>query len=490
MDKLSAILERLGQPQLGVLGDVILDRYTWGDAERVSPEAPVIVLNVSEQEERLGGAASVASLLRSLDASAFLVGVSGMDKHGERIRELLSETGIDNDGVLFCDDRPTTMKERFIGLAASRHPHQILRVDHEVCGPISLEAETHLAEEIERRLEGCQGFIVSDYAKGVCTPALLTHAINSARRRNIPTIVDPAPGVDFDRYRGASILTPNRREAEQASGERIMSPRDALNVGRTLCERYQVEAVAITLDRDGIALIRRGKESRHFPTLPREVYDVTGAGDTVVAVIGLCLAAGISLLESIPLSNLAAGRQVEKLGVVGIRRQDISAAARSSTRGSALKLVEFEQLAALAKSYRVAGRKIVLTNGSFDSLHIGHVTHLQQASQLADVLIVAVSGDSSVTRIKGAGRPVVSALHRAGMIAALECVDYVVILEEDTPHALLHAIRPDLLVKGGAHDANEVVGKDIVESYGGRVQMINHVKDVSTIDYPNALHVP
>lgn len=487
MDKLNALLDQLGQPRLGVLGDVILDRYTWGDAQRVSPEAPVIVLNVNEQEERLGGAAGVAALLRSLDAFAFLVGITGQDEDGERVRRLLNELGIDDGGVLCSDDRPTTMKERFIGLAARRHAHQILRVDREVRERIPREMETRLAEQIEQRLDGLQGFIISDYAKGVCTPELLANVFKLTRRRGVPTVVDPAPEVDFERYRGACVLTPNRREAERASGERIVSPRDALDAGRVLCERYEFEAVVITLDRDGIALARRGKESLHFPTSPREVYDVTGAGDTVAAVIGLCLAAGVPLLESLPLANLAAGMQVEKLGVVGISRNDISVAASSSVQGTATKLVELEQVAALAKTFRTAGRKVVLTNGCFDLLHIGHVTYLQQASLLGDVLIVAVNGDDSVARLKGGDRPIVPVHDRVAMIAALENVDYVLVFDEDTPHALLDAIRPDVLVKGGTYATDEVVGKEVVERHGGKVHVTSRVDGVSTTGLLEAL---
>jgi D-beta-D-heptose 7-phosphate kinase/D-beta-D-heptose 1-phosphate adenosyltransferase len=473
-------LERVGRPRILVLGDLMLDRYTWGNTERVSPEAPVLVLDADSQEVRLGGAASVAFLARGLDAEISAAGVLGADPEGRVVRKLLDESGIDHGLVLEDPSRPTTVKERFVGRAAGRHPHQILRVDHERREPLAGELERLLSSRIVARLSEHQAVLVSDYNKGVCTPGLVACVIAQADKIGLPVIVDPARISDYARYQGATILTPNRVEAVLATGRKIHTSSDAQVAGYDLCGQCRAEALLITLDAEGMALVRKDGSSELVPTKPRPVYDVTGAGDMVLAMVGLCQAAGTPLAETAGLANAAAGLEVEKLGVAPVSRAEIKAELVGTKRTGLGKLIGLDEMAKLADSYRRAGRTIVFTNGCFDLLHVGHATYLEEAAGLGDVLVVAVNSDRSVRRIKGSTRPVVGQDHRANMLAALQAVDHVLIFDEDTPHRLLRRLRPDVLVKGGTYAPDQVVGHEVVEAYGGKVCVTGKVEGVST----------
>jgi len=475
----------LGKPRILVVGDVILDRYTWGDAERVSPEAPVLVLRAEDEEVRLGGAASVACLLRYLEVRVTLEGVVGDDPSGRTIRRLLEEIDLDTDLVLTDTDRCTTTKERFVGRAAGRHPHQILRVDHESTDPVGEEIEHALITAFSEQLDGHQAVLISDYAKGVCTPRLLRRVIKKARERGIPVLVDPARIADYDRYRGASILTPNRAEAEGATGLSIAGPSEAFAAGEELLGRLELDAVFLTLDKDGIAVIAKDQEPEIVPTREREVYDITGAGDMVLAMTGLSYAAGLSFAETAVLANVAAGLEIERFGVAPVTRQQI----RTELNGDAKhKQVTLEEMAGLAESYRANGRCIVFANGCFDLLHMGHVTYLEQAAELGDVLIVAINSDASVTRLKGPERPIIRDRDRAAMLAALSCVHHVLVFDEDTPHHVLERLRPDILVKGGT--TKTVVGKEVVARYGGSVRILDGLPDASTTSIVSRIREP
>ena len=501
-------LEALGPARILVVGDVILDRYTWGDAGRVSPEAPVLVLRAENEEVRLGGAASVACLLRHLESQVTLAGVVGDDPSGRTVRRLLEEIDLDTDLLLNDTDRCTTTKERFVGRAAGRHPHQILRVDRESREPLEEHIEEKLTAAVTEQLDGYRAVLVSDYAKGVCTPRLLTRVIKEARERGIPVLVDPARITDYYRYRGASILTPNRAEAEGATGLSIAGPSEAFAAGEELLGRLNLDAVFLTLDKDGIAVIAKDQEPEIVPTREREVYDITGAGDMVLAMTGLCHAAGLSFTETAVLANVAAGLEIERLGVTPVTRKEILAElekreetgtgsnqddwclspfpAHDPERSN--KLVTLEERADLAADYRAHGQRLVFTNGCFDLLHAGHVTYLQQAVKLGDVLIVAINSDTSVTRLKGPERPIIRERDRAAMLAALSCVDRVLVFEEDAPHRVLERLRPDILVKGGT--TKTVVGKEVVARYGGAVRILDGVPDASTTSIVNRIREP
>jgi len=472
------VIERLGHPRVLVVGDLILDRYLWGNAERVSQEAPVILLREEHQEERLGGAASVANLLRGLDADVQLAGIIGDDADGRVLSEHLQAAGVDVSAV-FCDSsRPTTVKQRYMGLAQHRHPHQMLRVDREVRTPISRDVESRLMQHITARVDGCDAVLISDYAKGVCTAGLLQAVLTAAREAEKPVIVDPASTGRYDRYRNATAITPNRAETARAVGRPVSTAEEAFVAGRRLCRELQLDHCFITLDSDGMALVTSGGTEDWFPTRKREVYDITGAGDTVLATIGMGAAAGVSPADLARLANIAGGLQVEQVGVVRVTRDEMLTDAASASRAAGNrhrsaedKIGTLEEVSRHIGGRKKLGQRIVFTNGCFDLLHPGHVRFLQEAAGHGDCLIVAVNGDESVRRLKGPRRPILPAQQRALMLAALECVDYVTIFHEDTPHAVLQKLKPHLLVKGGT--TPRVIGGELVESYGGQVLTLN-----------------
>lgn len=474
---------RLGKPRILVLGDLILDRYTWGDAERVSQEAPVILLRQHGEESRLGGAANVANMLRGLEADVTLAGLVGHDDDGRCLCRNLEQAGIDCRGVTVDPDRPTTTKVRFMGRAQYRHPHQMLRLDREVRTPVSGEIAQQLLRQILPELPQFAAILVSDYGKGVCTPQLLTPLLEQARRLQIPVIADPANGADYQRYRKATGVTPNRAETSKAVGFEVATIEDAFRAGRQLVEQYQLEMAFITLDRDGIVLARRSGSCEHLPTRPREVCDITGAGDMVLAMIGVGMAAGIEPADLSRLANVAGGLEVEQVGVVPLRRSDLLADLLKTTRLSDRKICSRAELVRRVEGRRQAGQSIVFTNGCFDLLHVGHLAYLRQAADEGNCLIVAINSDESVRRLgKAPDRPLFDQNYRAEMLAGLEAVDFVVVFDEDTPHAILKEIRPDVLVKGGTYTEEEIVGREVVLEYGGRVKPLGVRPGVSTTD--------
>jgi D-beta-D-heptose 7-phosphate kinase / D-beta-D-heptose 1-phosphate adenosyltransferase len=488
MTDLLDALDRVGTPRLLVLGDLILDRYTWGGAGRVSPEAAVLVLHARRQRVQLGGAAAVARLLRGLGAWVSLAGARGDDADGRLLLRLLDRAGVDSTDVVCDPDRPTTRKERFLAGGSGRPAQPLLRVDRECRRPLGRELEARLAEHLLPRLGRYDAILVSDYAKGVCTTGLLARLLPAAAAAGVPVLVDPGRLCGYRRYRGAALLAPNRLEAELATGRTIRAPEDALDVARRLRDRWAAEAVLVKLDRDGLALVAAGGPGRLFPAAPRRVRDVTGAGDLVLAVMGLCRAAGLPWATAAGLANVAAGLEVERHGVAPVRRAEVRAALAG--RGGTGKLVTRPQMAALAEAHRRAGRTLVLTNGCFDLLHAGHVAALQEAAALGDVLVVAVNSDAGVRRLKGPGRPVVAQADRVALLAALACVDHVLLFDDDTPHALLGELRPDVLVKGGTYRPEEVAGREVVEAYGGRVCVTGRRHGLSTTALLAALRRP
>lgn len=476
-------VEQLGQPKLLVVGDLILDRYVWGDAERISQEAPVILLREERQETRLGGAANVANMLIGLDARVDLAGVIGADADGRALTMDLARAGIGCDTIVADPGRPTTAKIRFMGRAQYRHPHQMLRVDRETRQAISAGIAEQLLQAILPRLDEYQAILISDYAKGVCTQGLLRPLIQAARERGLPVIADPAAGGDYELYRGATGVTPNRSETSKATGREVRTIDDAFAAGRQLVSKFDLDLAFVTIDRDGIALTPKAGESVHLPTRPREVCDITGAGDMVLAMIGVGMAAGIGPVELCQLANVAGGLEVEQVGVVPISRKQVIVDLLESSRSVESKVCDVDELERQVSARRKAGQRVVLTNGCFDLLHVGHVGYLQEAAREGDCLIVAINSDASVRRLgKGDDRPIFDQEYRARMLAGLEAVDYVVTFDEDTPHALLNQIRPDVLVKGGTYSAEEIVGREIVLSYGGTVKPMGMTPGVSTTE--------
>ncbi len=479
---LLAAFDRLEHPHALVLGDLILDRYTWGNADRVSQEAPVILLRADEREARLGGAANVCHMLRGLEAEVSVASVVGDDADGRVLHQLLAESGVQADCLLSDSTRPTTVKERFIGRAANRHPHQILRVDSEVRDPIDINLERQLARRITQHIEHYDVVLISDYDKGVCTPGLLQEVIAAAREAGVPVLVDPIRGADYSRYRGATTMTPNRLEAEQATGIKVTSIDSAFVAGRKLCAELGLVWAIITLDRDGMALVYPNGRGEHFPTRPREVYDITGAGDMVLATIGLALASDAGIEAALRLANIAGGLEVEQVGVASISRDEIRIDLLHGSRDSRQKVFTLDQLVRLARVHRARGQRVVLTDGCFDLLHMGHLSHLTEAAAQGDVLCVGLQTDAGVRLSKGPGRPVIKQQDRSLMLSALACVDYVTLFDERTASEIVRQLRPDVLVKGSDFQdrRHEIPGAEIVEAHGGRIHLTQVVPGVST----------
>lgn len=473
-------VETLGHPRILVVGDLILDRYIWGDAERISQEAPVPLLRADHREHRLGGAASVATMLAALGAEVCLVGGVGRDHEASLVRSLLAERGIDDRYVLALDDRPTTLKERYIGRAQDRHPQQMIRIDYETRDPIPGSVESMLGETLAGAVAGFDIVLISDYDKGVCTPNLLHGLIDACHEAGVRVIADPIRSSDYSKYRRVHCMTPNRLEAQLATGMTITRPEDAIDVGRHLVETLELESILVTLDRDGMALVRRDGRSELVPTRPRQVYDITGAGDMVLSVVGLCLADGADYAEAAALGNVAGGLEVEKIGVALLSREEILGDLIDHHRAEGGKRLDRESVAAEARRRRQSGQTVVFTNGCFDILHVGHVRLLRQAAALGDFLILGINSDDSVRRLKGPDRPINGQDDRAELLEALECVGAVTIFDEDTPLALIEAVQPDVLVKGGDYRPDQVVGREEVEAAGGRLVLIPLVDGHST----------
>ena len=442
MSDLVELVQRLGHPRVLVVGDVMLDRYVWGNAERISQEAPVVLLRADTREERLGGASSVATMLQALGAQTSLVGIVGRDADGLRSRQLLTDLGIDAEGVIADGERPTTVKERYIGRAQARHPQQMIRVDYESREPVPVGVERDLQATLAEKVQLADIVLISDYDKGVCTPGLLAHVIREARVRGIKVIADPTRGGDYSKYRGCSSMTPNRLEAGLATGRTLATTGQALAAAAELRERYDLEAGIVTLDKDGMACDHADGRSLVFPTRPRQVYDITGAGDMVMATLGLALAAGADYDTAIRLANIAGGLEVEKIGVATVTREEIlsdllHAPFRSSERTPGVdKVLGVPALLTELERRRKAGQKVAFTNGCFDVLHAGHVHYLAEARRQADCLVVGLNSDAGVRRLKGPSRPVNPVEARALVLAGLQDVDYVTIFADPTPLAL------------------------------------------------------
>ena len=477
---LIAALDQIGQPNILVIGDFMLDRYTWGNAERISQEAPVILLQADTEEEKLGGAGNVCQALSHLGANVIAAGILGTDDSGNSIRSMLENIGVDCE-LLVCDHkRPTTTKDRFMGRAANRHPHQILRVDRETREQLSPALMEKMICRIQNKLAACDAILLSDYDKGTLSPVMLRQVINLARHQEIPVIIDPAAGRDYELYRGANLITPNRSEAEQASGITINEPADAVLAASMICSMAELEMAIITLDKDGMALADRSGQGDIFPIDPRSVYDITGAGDIVLATVGLCISAKQAGKIAARLANVAAGIAVEQVGAAVIQRDQLRQRLRARRQPVENKLCDLTQAVKISDVHRTNGKRIVFTNGCFDLLHVGHITYLHQAAEFGDTLIVGLNSDHSVRRLKGEKRPLIGQRDRAAILAALEFVDLVIIFDEDDPLKLIGAVRPDVLVKGGDYKIEQMVGREIVESYGGLVVTTSLVEGVST----------
>jgi D-beta-D-heptose 7-phosphate kinase/D-beta-D-heptose 1-phosphate adenosyltransferase len=454
-----------------VAGEVILDRYVWGDVRRISPEAPIPILKAHRREEKPGNAGFVMANLRALGARPSALSVVGGDRDGRMLREMFRDLGIDTRALVVDSDRPTIVKERMLGSvqSANRATQQLLRIDEEDSRPLSAGCERMLIGRLREALKRADGVLVSDINKGLLTPGLLRALIDRAAARRIPIVIDPRLTDDFSIYRGATALNPNRFETETATGMKL-TDRDAWRkAAESLIRRHALSACLITLDRDGMYLAERGGKSSYIPTTPRDVYDVTGAGDVVLSVFGLLAIAGLSFSAAASLANIAAGIEVGRLGTEIISREDLARALAPAHDGYERKIVSGDELERALEHERRAGRRIAFTNGCFDLLHAGHLQILGFARAQADLLLVGINSDRSVRAIKGDDRPVYEAGDRARMLAALELVDYVVVFDDPRAEGIIRRVRPDVLIKGEDWRGSVVDGQDFVEAHGGRV---------------------
>lgn len=460
-------LPRFDQARVLVVGDVMLDRYWHGATSRISPEAPVPVVRIGQVEDRPGGAGNVALNIASLGAPAWLIAATGNDEAADSLQTRLEAAGV------YCDfarmsDAPTITKLRVV----SQH-QQLIRLDHEETFH-SLSSDT-LEEKTAALLENMGAVVLSDYNKGT----LQNHQqlIDMARARHIPVLVDPK-GTDFERYRGATVITPNLHEFETVVGH-CKDEQELVEKGQKLLQKLELEALLITRSEHGMTLICKDRQEIHLPARAREVFDVTGAGDTVISTLAASLAAGSGLPQAAAIANIAAGIVVGKLGTATISMPELRREVNREL-GAERGMVTTDQLMIAIEDARAHGEKIVFTNGCFDIIHAGHVGYLEQARKQGDRLVLAINSDDSVKRLKGEGRPINSEDRRMAVLAGLEAVDWVVVFNEDTPENLLRMVKPDVLVKGGDYSIDEVVGAPIVYEYGGDVKVLAFLDNCST----------
>lgn len=457
-----------------IIGDVMLDRYWYGPTGRISPEAPVPVVKVEQNEERPGGAANVAMNIASLGGQAHIIGLTGMDEPAQVLSDKLTSLNVTCDFVAL-PDYPTITKLRVLSRG-----QQLIRLDFE--DKFENTDPQLILSRMAQALPQVKAVILSDYAKGA-----LEHVqqfIQTARAAGVPVFIDPK-GADFERYRGATLLTPNMSEFEQVVGK-VKTNEELVAKGEALIEQFDLEALLVTRSENGMTLLRRGMDPFHLPTQAKEVYDVTGAGDTVISVLAASVSAGKALDEACALANAAAGVVVGKLGTSTVSTIELAEAIHGS-KDTDFGVIDEASLIEVVKKAQARGEKVVMTNGCFDILHAGHVSYLNHAAELGDRLIVAVNTDESVKRLKGPGRPVNPTERRMAVLAGLGAVDWVVPFAEDTPQRLIAEVLPDLLVKGGDYKPEEIAGGKEVIAAGGKVQVLNFEDGCSTTEIIEAI---
>ncbi len=472
-EAIGEIETRWGTKRLLVVGDVMLDKYIWGEVGRISPEAPVPVVRATHQSHQPGGAANVAMNIAKLGAQVEVVGFAGGDEDERLLAACLRESGI-TPGFVKCEGFPTITKLRILG-----GRQQMLRLDSERPGPRAAGDCERLTARVLEQLEGSDAVVLSDYAKGVLTPEVCQKIIAAARAKGIPVLVDPKT-ADFARYRGATTVCPNLGELAAAVGRDPHDIDALLDAAEGMVREFDLEFLTATLGEKGIALLRPGSRML-APAVARQVFDVSGAGDTVIAVLALCLASGLKPETGVALANVAAGIVVGKVGTVPVEKHELLAALTPeiALRGED-KVVSREELVQRTALWKANGERVVFTNGCFDLLHVGHITLLEQARRFGDRLIVAINSDTSVQVLKGPTRPVVGEGDRARVLASLAAVDAVVVFGEETPLELIVAARPDVIVKGGDYGVDTVVGAKEVMAWGGQVKIVPTVAGFST----------
>jgi D-beta-D-heptose 7-phosphate kinase / D-beta-D-heptose 1-phosphate adenosyltransferase len=489
LPELHSILNLLegGFHQLKVLvvGDIMLDRYIHGEVDRISPEAPVPVIRHAQRYERAGGAANVAMNLAGLGCQTFLSGFWGNDAEQGEVAAILERAGIDTVGVV-SSSLPTISKTRIVG-----RMQQLLRLDIESRDlPPAVEAQ-RLLERATELVSKVHAVILSDYAKGALSPALCEALIRAARTAGVPVLADPKT-PDFSKYSGATSVCPNLGELAAVTGVAAQHMDELLVAAQALVVEHDFKFLTVTMSEKGISVVRLPSEGStgvyHSPARAREVFDVSGAGDTVIATLTAGLAAGLKIETAVELANLAAGIVVGKAGTVPIAGHELVAALTPSSGLTAgEKILDLDRIKLRVAEWRASGETIVFTNGCFDLLHVGHITLLEECHRFGTKLVLGLNADASVCRLKGPTRPIVGERERARVMAALAAVDAVVLFEEDTPLELIRALRPNVLVKGGDYTVETVVGHEDVIAAGGRVEIVPTVEGFSTTNIVSKL---
>jgi len=478
-ENLLKTVTNLGSPKVLVVGDFMLDVYIYGDALRISPEAPVPVLKVTKNEYRCGGAGSVAADIAALGGIPFCLGVIGEDLNSEILKQKLTEIGADITGLIKAANHPTISKQRLIGLAQHLHRQQLIRMDYEPTEPLADEVNETILQTYKDKLASADIVCLQDYDKGLLSPALCQEMIQLAGQADKKVIVDPSLTSDYSKYLGATMITPNRKETSAAVGFEITNAETSAKAAEKLAGKLKLQAVVITLDKEG-AYLRTEDTSQIIPTRGRSVYDVTGAGDMVLATLAITLAAGCDYETAVQLSNITGGIEVEKFGTATVTIEEIANEILNQKRGTSGKVRSIEVLLDELSWHRKGKKTIVFTNGCFDVIHKGHVEYLEFCKSQGDVVVVGVNSDSSVKVIKGPARPINNQNDRAIVLAALEMVDYITLFDEPDPLNLIKKVKPDVLVKGEDWAEKGVVGREFVESLGGKVVLAPLVEGKSS----------
>ena len=461
-------------PKLLVIGDLMIDHYLWGSCERISPEAPVQVVNVKSESAVLGGAGNVINNLNALGAQVDVISVIGGCEISDELKTLLSNINVDSQYLITQKDRITSKKSRII---ASQQ--QVVRYDRESTDEINSESQKQILDTFNSIITDYDGVLLSDYGKGVLTKELTTSLIAIANKNNKKVLVDPK-GLDYSKYKGAYLLTPNKKEASEATKVDIKDDDSLTKAITQLKTECDLDVSLITLSEQGVAIY--DDRLRTHPTVAREVFDVTGAGDTVLASLGFALACGYEIDDAVEFSNLAAGVVVGKIGSATASLNEIIEYESSLNKSSSdAHIKTLNEITVLSKELKARGKKIIFTNGCFDILHAGHVRYLETAKSYGDVLILGLNSDRSVKALKGENRPINTQLDRAYILAALEAVDYVVVFDDDTPYDLIKAVKPHTLVKGGDYEGKAVVGQDIADELK-LVQFVDGKSTTKTIE--------
>ncbi len=475
LSHLAQLVEQLPNAKVLCIGDVMLDRFVYGSVTRISPEAPIPIIRVERESAMLGGAGNVARNATALGASVRFLSLVGDDLPGREVMEYVANDKGVEPYIQIERNRPTTIKTRYIAGG-----QQLLRSDNETTATLAAPTISNLSALAAQLAPDVSAIILSDYGKGVLHGDVVAATIAAARKAGKPVIVDPK-GTDYSIYRGATVVTPNRAEAQAATGIDIQSDEDAIAAATKIITECGIENVLLTRSQDGMTLVTSKGEATHLPTEAREVFDVSGAGDTVVACLASAIAGGASLSDAARIANVAAGIVVGKIGTAVVYPDElISVLHHHDLMIGEAKLMPLDRMVDRVERWRRKGYKVGFTNGCFDLLHPGHLSLLQQARSNCDRLIVGLNSDASVKRLKGEARPVQSEAARAAVLGSLETVSGVVIFGEDTPITVIEALKPDILVKGADYTIDKVVGANIVQGYGGKVVLVNLADGFST----------